>query len=601
MYYTLTKFLTADYFRDNPFTKAFLELVDEVIFCCYMESREILSQLSFEDMDDDFFLQYQNFFLDGLSTYNIDELDKLTLSQWFSLLHVRGQLQDLNKLLKFGGSLKQTQQLNDFQIYNNADVPETITTETKDGIIYTVTDKNINLDNDFFINQQTPAGYKLGLIKITPPFIVKSDDLVQLIKESDRLIRCIDSSTINVIKEKQADFTFYRRRQFDQYYTFKHLFQSSYTINNLSQFHQNGTYFNGFDIQILSTHPTIINETENVYSGTIGDNALAFVDNGGLQIIYPGFLISGTFQNDLDFVTLEQIDAVNGNITYNGINRSNNELYNNSTQYPDEGWIQYNEPQQFPIVYTYSNSGTLRTIAPDEGFDTGLSYNANNLYSIETDDGQGNVTMFGWEAGVEPAPSYGEDTSTGSISAVTLPTEHSGSYVEAQFDSLRYYAKAVISDVEDVNNYYFGSFQEWFSATLTWTDSSIGDLSDKIVVSDKSCSTINVQTVLYILFITSGIIGYAANEYYPIESYSYNNGVHSIRFYSYGTGDWYNRADAGRIQIRYLDGTTSFENLSAFDLVSVSSGTLSKDTTTDRYAMYNAWGGNITVKAKYLE
>ena len=82
-----------------------------------------------------------------------------------------------------------------------------------------------------------------------------------------------------------------------------------------------------------------------------------------------------------------------------------------------------------------------------------------------------------------------------------------------------------------------------------------------------------------------------------ITSYTYNNGVHSITFFN--TNDWASSVYAGRIQLRYLDGTTMFQNLSAFDLVNVSSGTLSKATTTNRYDMYNVWGGNITVKSTY--
>lgn len=319
MNYTLTKYLTADYFRDNDFTRAFLELVDEVIFCCYMESREILSQLSFEDMDDEFFLTYQSFFLNGLSTYNIENIDKLTLSEWFSLLHVRGELSDLYKLLKFGGSLKSSLTNNKFELFHNADVPETIAQHTKDGIIYAITDTNISLDEDFFINQQVPAGYRLGLIKTLPPTIVSSSDNVVLIRESASLIHCIDAGRCDLFKEKIANIALYRRRQFDQYYTFKQLYQSAYTINELSQFHCNGTYFNGFDIEISSSSPTYINETKTIYTG-IGYNSIQFFIENGLIEKEKINAYSGSFA-DGSIITFEDLDGAGGIVIKNYLSR----------------------------------------------------------------------------------------------------------------------------------------------------------------------------------------------------------------------------------------------------------------------------------------
>ena len=315
--YTLTKYLTADFFRDNPFTKAFLELVDEVIFCCYMESREILSQLSFEDMDDNFFLEYQSFFLNGLSTYNINKLDRLTLSEWFSLLHARGELSDLYKLLKFGGSLKSELTNTEFELYNNADVPETVTKIAKDGIIYAVTEKNLSLDSDFLINQQIPAGYRIGLIKTLPNINIYSDDRVDLINERKQLIHIIDYGRIDALKTKISDITFYRRRQFDQYYTFKQLYQSAYTINDLSQFHQRGTFFNGFDIE----EPDFVRDNKQIYTGLLYNDINFFITDS--TFIDLGFAISGSFVNSADDISLTDINSENAQMPVNDLVRNN--------------------------------------------------------------------------------------------------------------------------------------------------------------------------------------------------------------------------------------------------------------------------------------
>lgn len=57
------------------------------------------------------------------------------------------------------------------------------------------------------------------------------------------------------------------------------------------------------------------------------------------------------------------------------------------------------EQSPFPAVCTHSGTQTATSIAPDASFDTGLIYYASKLYIGETDDGQGNVTRYGWECG----------------------------------------------------------------------------------------------------------------------------------------------------------------------------------------------------------
>ena len=56
------------------------------------------------------------------------------------------------------------------------------------------------------------------------------------------------------------------------------------------------------------------------------------------------------------------------------------------------------EQSPFPVVCTYTASATPQSIAPDASFDTGLQYYSSKLYIGETNDGQGNVTRYGWEA-----------------------------------------------------------------------------------------------------------------------------------------------------------------------------------------------------------
>ena len=318
MFYTLTKYLTADYLRENDFLKAFLELVDEIIFCCNMESIDILSNMSFEDMDDDYFLAYQDFFLNGLPTYNINELDKTVLSQWFSFLHVRGELSNIDKLFKFGGSLK-NKIINNFELYHNADVPNETLSETKDGLIYLFTEENIQIGQDYFINQQIPAGYRIGLIRNPPPFNIIGGDDVICIKEAGNDILVIAGDDVNLLKEFEGDLPFYRRRQFDQYYTFGQVYRSQYTINQLSQYHRSGYYFFGFDVENYDPNPEYIDIDKSIYAG-IGFNSIQFFIENGLIEKPKVNAYSGSFA-DGSIITFEDLDGAGGIVIKNYLSR----------------------------------------------------------------------------------------------------------------------------------------------------------------------------------------------------------------------------------------------------------------------------------------
>ena len=194
----------------------------------------------------------------------------------------------------------------------------------------------------------------------------------------------------------------------------------------------------------------------------------------------------------------------------------------------------------------------------------------------------------------------GSDDASGTISAITLPTAHS--YTGVLFDSLRYYASGRLSNTGSAFNLWQSS-STWYYGTITWTDESLGDLSDKIIVNSTSSSGLIRQTVFRIIFICdSNISGYhpmdTDSSQGQITDYSYNNGIHSITFYYAGT-NWTSYTFSGRIQFRYLDGVTTFNNLNAFDLVSASGGLLSKNTTSIRYDMYNVWNNSITIHAQY--
>ncbi len=231
----------------------------------------------------------------------------------------------------------------------------------------------------------------------------------------------------------------------------------------------------------------------------------------------------------------------------------------------------------------YLDEGVLRLDAPD------------------TDEGEQWAALVEY---IEPEPSF--DSATGTISSLTLPTAHSGSYTNVTFDTLRYYVKGTTNGLSSTYNSLFGqSGRYWYYGTIEWTDESLGNLSSLILVNPTSSNYIVQQTVFRIIFIydnyISGFHPYdtldSSENVNQITAYSYNNGVHSITFYS--TQNWLNSIYTGRIQFRYLDETTTFNGLDAYDLILVNNGALSKATTTDRYEMYNVYNGDITIHAKY--
>lgn len=390
MIYTLTKYLTADYLRENDFIRAYLDLVDEIIFCCNMEALDILSNMSFEDMDDNYFIEYINFFLNGLSTYNIEELDRKVLSEWFSLLHVRGELSDIDKLFRFGGSLKNREK-NVFGLYNNADVPNQTINETKDGVIYLITDNNMELDDDFLINQQIPAGYRIGLIRNPDPFLVNGGDKINLEKDLESYIHINSGDSVDLLKELEGTITFYRRRQFDQYYSFSELYRSQYTINQLSKFHERGYYFFGFEVEEHVPFPSEYNEEQNIYNAVNNYSGVYYI--GDAEIIEP------EIQQDFDLIFVDS----GGNIV-SGFNFEPLVFSPVSFFTIDNGEeIIFVEESPFPVVCSFSASTTPQSVAPDSAFDTGLIMYGSKLYACATDDGQGSITRYGWECGEMPA------------------------------------------------------------------------------------------------------------------------------------------------------------------------------------------------------
>ena len=205
-----------------------------------------------------------------------------------------------------------------------------------------------------------------------------------------------------------------------------------------------------------------------------------------------------------------------------------------------------------------------------------------------------------------PTVTFSDDVSSGTISALTLPTAHSGYYTDAKFDSLRYYVKGSLSNVSTQSGVLYGYSASWFRGTISWYDDSLGDLSDVIRVSGEPTETtemVSQDLIRVFIILERQTYGQAvlddldSNRNGQVISYSYQDGLHTLNIIFRNIGAWTD-TNAGRLMLRFLDGSTEFTGLDAFDLVSAS-GVLSKMTSTTRYAMYNEWNGSVTLNARY--
>lgn len=101
------------------------------------------------------------------------------------------------------------------------------------------------------------------------------------------------------------------------------------------------------------------------------------------------------------------VDATTGRVT-SGVERIDEIVFAEAGYFTidDTDEVIFVEESPFPVVCTHSGTQTATSIAADASFDTGLQYYASKLYIGETNDGQGNVTRYGWEAEEGTAPAY---------------------------------------------------------------------------------------------------------------------------------------------------------------------------------------------------
>ena len=72
----LTKYISSCVYNETAVSKVFLELVDECIWCWYLEALEILKVLSIEDMDISTLLAYFEAYNVKFKDYKDNDLNR---------------------------------------------------------------------------------------------------------------------------------------------------------------------------------------------------------------------------------------------------------------------------------------------------------------------------------------------------------------------------------------------------------------------------------------------------------------------------------------------------------------------------------------------
>lgn len=153
--------------------------------------------------------------------------------------------------------------------------------------------------------------------------------------------------------------------------------------------------------------------------------------------------------------------------------------------------LQLSSRVALPTVYSYSGTQTESSVAPDASIDTGITYDSGNLYLGETNDGQGNATLYGWEA--EEGPEYEEIL-------MYLPGGETNKYyyqggITSSFSGNpgSSYLKTLYSDSElsipatfdSTKRYEYG----WYNNDGVWVVSSVQSVSDMPVSKVSSNGT----------------------------------------------------------------------------------------------------------------
>lgn len=169
---------------------------------------------------------------------------------------------------------------------------------------------------------------------------------------------------------------------------------------------------------ILHLYPAVCADGPNVTNGVVTSPTATYDFDGETFYLIRDDVAHGwiagadlsTYGWEIEDQTSYELlffDTTTGKVTY-GVESLNELVFVEAGYFTIDGAddVVFVEQSQFPVVCTYTESVASQSVAPDDGFATGLPYYDSKLYAVQTSDGV-NVTRSGWEAGEEPVdPGY---------------------------------------------------------------------------------------------------------------------------------------------------------------------------------------------------
>ena len=266
----LTKYISSCVYNETAVSKAFLELVDECIWCWYLEALEILKVLSIEEMDISTLVAYFEAYNVKFRSYDDKDINRYSLIHWFNIMHSRGLTKTMESVLSINGEVSGGEiSVDDITLYNPPEVPYDIVSNPKDGFIYAVTKLDtLDVKDNSLLNQVTPAGYRIIIIKQTPPDILYSCTSINTNRYFDRCKKIPSCVSIFNSSIKEKTTTNYKSPQFTDAYNFTQLYNKGYSVNVISELNSKYNIFS-FDIAVEEHEEFIISGTfvdnENIY------------------------------------------------------------------------------------------------------------------------------------------------------------------------------------------------------------------------------------------------------------------------------------------------------------------------------------------------
>lgn len=157
--------LVSRYQLSRPVSKAYVELVNEVFYSLQQEVKNMMDILNTETMDNNFLLEWINFYGLQLNENPDGSFDRNVLKRYRALLRKRGEVGSIQNMIQSGGGLYiSPDSPMAVEVYPWYKCPEDIDPDPIDGIFYMRASDRRVLSMTPMLAKVIPAGYKFDLL-----------------------------------------------------------------------------------------------------------------------------------------------------------------------------------------------------------------------------------------------------------------------------------------------------------------------------------------------------------------------------------------------------------------------------------------------------